>query len=176
MAAISRRWIHKDILDDDNGSTLSSTKDDREVGYQTIYGPAEIETYHHTKLQQEVKDAKLQVWYPGRWQRNSSHAFFRSKITLDDDNRVVDEGDDGNGIALLKFRSNARITSIEWNIDSDDDISLNKKEIYWESSAIQQSNTEKLYDHIILLSPDSIIQPNNNLGKQSFLLLSDVIL
>ena len=133
MAAMSRRWIHKDIIPnlDDSSLLLTSTKD-TEVGYQTIYGPAEIETYHHTKLQQEVKDAKLQVWYPGRWQRNSTHAFFRTKIVLDDDdNRVVDEGDDdGKDIALLKFRSNARIICIEWNIDSDVDIPSNKKKIY----------------------------------------------
>ena len=164
MVSISRRWILNDIpnLDfDGNGSTLSSTKD-TEVGYQTIYGPAEIETYYHTKLQQEVKNAKLQVWYPGRWQRNSSHAYFRTKIT--DCGNI---GDDGNDIvALLKFRSNARIISIEWSIDSDDDISSNKN-IYSKSSAIQQSNTESFYDHIILLSPDEIIQPNNKLGRLS---------
>ena len=166
---MSRRWMHKDIIPnlDDSSLPLTSTKD-TEVGYQTIYGPAEIETYYHTKLQQEVKDAKLQVWYPGRWQRNSTHAFFRTKITLDDDNRVVDEGDDdGNGIALLKFRSNARIMSIEWtSIDPDDNMPPNK-EIYWKSSAIQQLGIESLYDHIILLSPDEIIQPNNKLGRQS---------
>ena len=78
MAAMLRRWIHKDIPHLDDGSTLSTNQ---EVEYQTIYGPAEIETYHHTKLQQEVKDAKLQVWYPGRWQRNSSYAFFICRKT-----------------------------------------------------------------------------------------------
>ena len=163
MAAMSRRWIHKDIIPnlDDSSLLLTSTKD-TEVGYQTIYGPAEIETYHHTKLQQEVKDAKLQVWYPGRWQRNSTHAFFRTKIIVDDEG-----DDDGNATApLLKFRSNARIISIEW-ISIDSDVLSNKKEIYSKSSAIQQYNTESLYDHIILLSPDGIIQPNNTLGKQS---------
>jgi len=104
MTAMSRRWIHKDIPNLDDSSLLLTSTKDTEVGYQKIYGPAEIETYYHTKLQQEVKDANLQVWYPGRWQKNSSHAYFRTKIT--DCGNI---GDDGNDIALLEFRSNARI-------------------------------------------------------------------
>ena len=59
--------------------------------YHTLYGQGEIETYKHTLLQQSVKDAKLKVWYPGRWQKNSPHAFFRTSIATinnkDDDNQ-----------------------------------------------------------------------------------------
>lgn len=60
MTAMSRRWIHKDIPNLDDSSLLLTSTKDTEVGYQKIYGPAEIETYYHTKLQQEVKDANLQ--------------------------------------------------------------------------------------------------------------------
>ena len=95
--------------------------------YHTLYGQGEIETYKHTLLQQSVKDAKLKVWYPGRWQKNSPHAFFRTSIATinnkDDDNQERSEGssDLDEESTLLRFRSNARIISAQWIADKSKD-------------------------------------------------------
>ena len=164
--------------------------------YHTLYGPGEIETYKHTLLQQSVKDAKLKVWYPGRWQQNSPHAFFRTSIAIitnnnDDDNQELRLRSEGSSdldeeSTLLRFRSNARIISAQWIADESNDrpsnyyttlddnqkssddakqtthheqhtqqtiITIKSKELCCKSS-IQNIHNERVYDYIILQSPN----------------------
>ena len=102
--------------------------------YRTLYGPGELEMFRHQQLQQSVRDAKLKVYYPGRWGRHSPRARFRIPLFHNDgqancNHDILNVGEVntankkvGSGASLLKFRSNARIISAIWTVPSCNDL------------------------------------------------------
>lgn len=142
-----------------------SDDDQTIMEYRAFYGPGELETFRHTQLQQKVKDAKLKVWYPGRWHRHSPHAYLRTRLAdaYNIHELWKEEGVDADGLVLLKFRSNARIISAKLdfsdynhNVGIDgqkkDDALPHKKQcqLHWQSE-MQTISNETVYDHDILL-------------------------
>lgn len=126
----------------------------------TFYGTGEIETYRHQQLRQTVKDAKLKVWYPGRWQKNSHRALFRTWLAANDDTTNKLDGDNINmhngHKQLFKFISNAKIRQIEWIVDAvceeeEEEACTQtiKRDLCWESETMKDG---ELYNHIILQS------------------------
>lgn len=164
----------------DNNVISDDEQTDMVVAYHTFYGPGELETYRHTQLQQSVKEAKLKVWYPGRWHRPSPHAYFR--VRLGDGGSLVQQlwKEQGNDESLhdnilLKLCSNARIVSAavvigaEEQLDcksSDRDVQGDKEsnaemvKLRWQSS-IKIVRDERVYDHILLL--DNNIDSKNTI-------------
>ena len=88
--------------------TNSNGKPESMASY-AVYGPGELECYRHTLLQKAVKDAKLKVWYPGRWHRHSPHAYFRTRFDINSMQDLCKI----KSHYLLHFHSNARIVSAE---------------------------------------------------------------
>ncbi|KAL7544015.1 hypothetical protein ACHAXR_013552 [Thalassiosira sp. AJA248-18] len=145
------------------------------MAYHTFYGPGELETYRHTQLQQDVKEAKLKVWYPGRWHRHSPHACFRARL------QELWSGGDHNvrETVLLKFRSNARILTAKciFSEDGDNDQGKhqrNRCQLRWQSS-MQTIRNKKVYDHILLLSPNGNIDVTNNIQSEKHSSHHDII-
>jgi len=70
-----------------------------------IYGDGEFETYRLSVLRRRAKDAKLNVWYPGKFQETSRRAFFR--ISTRDIAPSRSRGN--NSVAWLRFASNGKV-------------------------------------------------------------------
>ena len=163
-------------LTDGTPSDYDATHNLTSTEYHTIYGPGELEMYRHAQLLQTVKDAKLNVWYPGSWMHHSPRAYFRSRIGGTNATNIRDvNGNERDEIVLLKFRSNARIVSAnyvsnECKVDGsknnetatsstesshpDAIFGCNGVSLRWKSSSIDSNcSMGVVHDHVILLAP-----------------------
>lgn len=141
-------------------------KDDEEevATCYCLYGPCELELYNHSCLRQNVRHAKLNVWYPGSWQAYSTRVCFRTTLLLpiggvpsDDDN-----DDDENGRTLLEFQSNAMIVAAVIQIGEEESYPLLWKSTERASSSSSSSSTnndrgERSNYHIVYAPPSSKI-------------------
>jgi len=133
-----------------------------EMAYHAVafYGPGELETYRHTQLQQAVKDAKLKVWYPGRWHRHSPRAYFRTR--LDNVQELWKGGSDDHEVVLFQFRSNARLLSAEWMDQMGEElqsISQNTR-LRWQTT--MPIHNEDVFDHTLHISTKRSRSGNDN--------------
>lgn len=146
-------WTRVDITRGDGVDDGDGYSADAEC--RAFYGPGELELYRHVQLQRAVKDAKLKVWYPGSWQSHSPRACFRTKLS--DDNLFCEDAV-GDAV-VLKFRSNARITSVESDPDhctdrTESDAPGKQHQMRWKSET-QDIDGEAVYEHIIFRKSNS---------------------
>ena len=164
--------------------TNSNGKPESMASY-AVYGPGELECYRHTLLQKAVKDAKLKVWYPGRWHRHSPHAYFRTRFDINSMQDLCKI----KSHYLLHFHSNARIVSAELiyseemfgcsDVGTKNDGQVNEEEtlvgkgnvtkrkchqLQCQSTSMDAMQNETLYDHVIVLSPDCIASIQSDAG------------
>ncbi|KAL7507224.1 hypothetical protein ACHAXN_006850 [Cyclotella atomus] len=133
-----------------------STSSNEEVlpcnsGILSIYGPSQLETYLHSQLRNDVKNAKLNVYYPGRWMEPCSRGCFRIEMQLSTQKSTCE----------WRFHSNAAIVSAHFesvrsgNGNNDSNASIADDTagdhcIYWESTE-ETDRDDRVYDHVLLL-------------------------
>eukprot|EP00804_Cyclotella_cryptica_P018656 CCRYP_007166-RA/>CCRYP_007166-RA protein AED:0.00 eAED:0.00 QI:116/-1/1/1/-1/1/1/831/1277 len=155
--------VPKAILPSDPTNTTPSsevTSNTPPDTHYTIYGPGELETYHHAKLRRSVRDAKLKVFYPGRWRHPSPRAAFR--VSLFSSNAFELRSEEGRTTCQWSFRSNARILSshLEWDRrgDTDDTGNTYEKDFVGDMAqdvprelSVQTIRNERCYDYTLFL-------------------------
>eukprot|EP00984_Skeletonema_dohrnii_P010549 scaffold4110_cov77-Skeletonema_dohrnii-CCMP3373.AAC.14 len=135
-AASKQPWAYcKAIPTNSNNTDAAHTP----YYHSTYYGPGELETYKHTQLQQDVKDAKLKIWYPGIWHRPSPRALFRIHL-----NAMMNSG--GGDLVLLKLVSNSIIVSSWFHLPTCHQMTT----LQWQSKLINTMSNERVYEHTLL--------------------------
>lgn len=140
------------LLATDRDADNSTSTVNRFGAYYTIYGPAQLETYRHSKLRNDVKDAKLNVYYPGNWMQPSFRGEFRICLRLNDSKQTAEERNALNPLQW-KFRSNARIVSAHLHC-------LEMHQVidhHWESIQHTGQMDTCMYDNILSLHLGALI-------------------
>ncbi|KAL7430734.1 hypothetical protein ACHAXM_002333 [Skeletonema potamos] len=109
----------------------------------TYYGPGELETYKHRDLLNDVKRAKLKIWYPGNWHLPSPRALFRIHLTIAKNRN--------NNLVLLRFLSNSKIVST-WLYSPDVQCSQRQTStLQWVSKLLMKiGSNERVYEHTLI--------------------------
>lgn len=143
------------LIDIGDAENNTSTVSDRFGAYYTIYGPAQLETYRHSELRKDVKDAKLNVYYPGNWMEPSFRGEFRICLRLSDSKLTAE----GRNTATLqwKFRSNAKIVSAHLHCSGINQVLGHHRDSIPLQHTGQNVEMCMMYDHILLLPLDALI-------------------
>ena len=140
-------------------------KDDEDVDtFYCLYGPCELELYNHFQLRQNVRLAKLNVWYPGSWQKHSNRVCFRTTLSLPTVGfpSVDDDDDDEKGSILLEFQSNARIVIAVIQFGEEESYPLRWKSTERTvSSTTNHGSEETTYYHVIHVPSSYKIDDNH---------------
>ncbi|KAL7547710.1 hypothetical protein ACHAWF_010986 [Thalassiosira exigua] len=174
-----RRWTRLDLpttsgpkATDAGGADVKgrSAHQHHEPRHLAFYGPGELEVYRHARLRRAVDEAKLKVWYPGKWRLHSHRARLRARLSGD---HLIES--QGNQIDALEFRSNARIVSAELaqgrECEESSEGQIDRRDrcrVRWDSSA-RTVRDERVYDHALML--DHIGSAGSRLEECSWIVL-----
>lgn len=121
----------------------------------SIYGSSQLETYLHAQLRQDVRDAKLNVYYPGRWMEPCSRGCFRIEMQLPTQDSAYE----------WRFRSNAAIVSAHFestkSVNDGECSKVSVDEDTAETNRVSMEYTqqtirdERVYDHVLIFHLDS---------------------
>ena len=118
----------------------------------SYYGPGELETHRHTLLQEDVKHAKLKIWYPGIWHRAVSTSLFRIHL-ITAEIRNKNNGDEE--VVLLHFLSNSKIVSTRLYSPVQCCKQMSTT-LHWQSKFMKTTaSNERVYEHTLLSVPST---------------------
>jgi predicted GH43/DUF377 family glycosyl hydrolase len=138
-----------------NATDISSAINNDSTDYISIYGPGHLETYHHAQLRNHVKDAKLNVFYPGRWMDPSCCGEFRLKLNIPNGLHEQTGQNECHQKWEWRFRSNARIVSAYFDDSTKEDgRNVALRHVRWETVEHLIRN-EKVYDHVMYFCLDA---------------------
>lgn len=162
VARLHQMWTRIDIEPDASlnynyyvHERCDINKEDEVATCYCLYGPCELELYNHFRLRQYViRQAKLNVWYPGSWQSHSYRVCFRTTLSWPPTvgfPSVDNNDDDEDGRVLLEFQSNARIIGAVIQFGDEESYSLRCKSIERPvvSSSTNHGSEEMTYYHVI---------------------------